>query len=80
MDLQMLKCFIASEIEETIQHFSIDRYAWLRSLTVVKLTLFNARREEETSRMMLSECERLREMSGFLRILLRRSKILLKSF
>jgi hypothetical protein len=55
MNLQKLKCFIASEIEETIQHFSIDIYAWLRSLTVAKLALFNAKRGEEASRIMLSE-------------------------
>ncbi|XP_060582162.1 uncharacterized protein LOC132738621 isoform X2 [Ruditapes philippinarum] len=55
MELRKLKNFIEKEIVEITQNFHIKDYAYLRTLVVSRLTLFNARRGEEASRMLLSE-------------------------
>ena len=55
--LKELKQYITSEIPIINTKFSVKQYAWLRSLVVSRLTLFNARRGEEASRMLLEEWE-----------------------
>nr|XP_022287160.1 uncharacterized protein LOC111099929 isoform X5 [Crassostrea virginica] len=57
MDIQKLKWFIHEEISQNVTNFSVERYAWLRTLIVSRLTLFNARRGEEASRMLRTEWE-----------------------
>ena len=54
-ELKKLQVFIAREIEETVENFEIKKYAWLRTLVVSRLTLYNGRRGEEPSRMLLSQ-------------------------
>ena len=44
---------IDSELEETVKLFTTEKYAWLRSLVVARLTLYNARRGEEPARMLV---------------------------
>lgn len=57
MELMKLKCFIKSEIADTVENFTKNSYSWLRTLIVGRLTLYNARRGEEPSRMLLKEWE-----------------------
>lgn len=57
MELNKLKCYLDYEIKETVEKFSIGKYASLRTLLVSKLTLFNARRGDEASRMLINEWE-----------------------
>lgn len=57
MDIQKLKWFIHEEISQNVTNFSVERYSWLRTLIVSRLTLFNARRGEEASRMLQTEWE-----------------------
>ena len=57
MDIQKLKWFIHEEISQNVTNFSVERYSWLRTLIVSRLTLFNARRGEEASRMLRTEWE-----------------------
>lgn len=52
-----VKEYIAGEISSTLKSYSVENFAWLRSLVVARLTLFNARRGEEASRILLSEWE-----------------------
>ncbi|KAJ8321147.1 hypothetical protein KUTeg_001272 [Tegillarca granosa] len=54
MELMNLKCFIRSEIADTVENFTRNSYSWLRTLFVGCLTLYNARRGEEPSRMLLN--------------------------
>lgn len=53
-DIQILKRYIS---EEFFTNFTMERYTWLRTLIVARLMLFNARRDEEASRMLSSEWE-----------------------
>lgn len=43
------------EIEESVDSFTAEKCAWLRSLVVARLTLYNARRGEEPARMLMKE-------------------------
>lgn len=52
-----LKEFIATEISFILKNYTVKNFAYLRSLVVARLTLFNARRGEEASRMLFSEWE-----------------------
>ena len=56
-ELKMLKDFISSEISQIVKVFDINQYTWLRSLVVCRLTLYNGRRGEEPSRMLLCQWE-----------------------
>lgn len=56
-DIQILKRYISEEISENVTNFTMERYTWLRTLIVARLTLFNARRGEEASRMLRTEWE-----------------------
>lgn len=58
-DIQILKRYIS---EEFFTNFTMERYTWLRTLIVARLMLFNARRDEEASRMLSSEWEDAEEM------------------
>lgn len=49
-----LKMFIQSEIDKVLAEENFD-YCWARSLAVTRLTIFNARRGEEPSRLLLKE-------------------------
>lgn len=55
--VRMLKEYINAEVAHFTANFTLKNYAWLRSLIVAKLTLYNARRGEEASRMLVSEWE-----------------------
>ena len=57
MDIQKLKWFIHEEISQNVTNFSVERYAWLRTLIVSRLTLLNARRGDQASRMLRTEWE-----------------------
>ena len=52
-----LKEYISAEIHDVLENYTVKKFAWLRSLVVARLTLFNARRGEEASRMLISEWE-----------------------
>ncbi|XP_053389498.1 uncharacterized protein LOC123565665 [Mercenaria mercenaria] len=54
-DLRVLKEYTSSEVTKITLASDIKKYSWLRSLIVSRLTLFNARRGEEPSRMLLEE-------------------------
>lgn len=54
-DMRKLKQFLIQEIDDTVGNFSLNQYTWLRSLVVARLTLYNARRGEEGSRLLLEE-------------------------
>lgn len=54
-EMRKLKQFLIQEIDDTVENFSLNRYTWLRSLVVARLTLYNARRGEEGSRLLLEE-------------------------
>lgn len=54
-DIMTLKRYISAEIEHTVNNFSLTYYTWLRSLVVARLTLYNARRGEEGSRLLVGE-------------------------
>ncbi len=56
-----MQTYIQSEIQVASQNFELSGYAWLRSLLVARLTLFNARRGEEGSRLLLEEWEDARQ-------------------
>jgi len=53
--LQKLRLFTLDEIQSVVHNFSTDKMTWLRSLIVSLLTLWNARRGEEGSRILISE-------------------------
>jgi hypothetical protein len=55
MELRKLKDFIENEIDRITTDFDVANYAYLRTLVVARLTLFNARRGEEASRLLLKE-------------------------
>lgn len=50
-----LKAYIQAEIAHSVKNFRIQDYSWLRSLIVARLTLYNARRGEEGSRILIEE-------------------------
>ncbi|XP_062599435.1 uncharacterized protein LOC134260926 [Saccostrea cucullata] len=50
--LTLLKEYISTEVQNVVGNFSMKNFAWLRSLVVARLTLFNERRGEEASRML----------------------------
>ena len=50
-----LKHFLVHEINETVENFSLSQCTWLRSLVVARLALYNTRRGEEGSRLLLEE-------------------------
>ncbi|XP_061182956.1 uncharacterized protein LOC133191225 [Saccostrea echinata] len=52
-----IKEYIAAEIPIILKDYTVKNFAWLRSLVVARLTLFNARRGEEASRLLISEWE-----------------------
>ena len=54
-ELKKLKSFTINEINKSVDHFDISQYSWLRSLLICRLTLYNGRRGEEGSRMLLSQ-------------------------
>ena len=54
-DMANLNNFIKMEIEESVDSFTAEKFAWLRSLVVARLTLYNARRGEEPARMLMKE-------------------------
>ncbi|XP_065926614.1 uncharacterized protein [Magallana gigas] len=54
-EMRKLKQFLIQEIDDTVENFSLNRYTWLRSLVVARLTLYHARRGEEGSRLLLEE-------------------------
>ena len=56
-ELKKMKCYVSSEIEYVTTNFNVKQYSWLRSLIVSRLTLFNARRGDEASRILVEEWE-----------------------
>ena len=56
-EMRQLSQFMNTEISNITENFELSRYSWLRSLVVCRLTLFNGRRGEEPSRMLVSEFE-----------------------
>lgn len=55
MDVRNLKDYMEKEILKLTSEFNISCYTNLRTLVVARLTLFNARRGEEASRILLKE-------------------------
>ncbi|XP_053376994.1 uncharacterized protein LOC123549558 [Mercenaria mercenaria] len=55
MDLRKLQDHIQHNIEKIVNNYELKDYKYLRTLVVSRLTLFNARRGEESPRMLLSE-------------------------
>ena len=53
--MMKLKNYIQSEIGYAVKNFTLHQYTWLRSLVVARLTLYNARRGEEGSRLLLEK-------------------------
>lgn len=56
MNKKNLKEYISTEISFTLKNYTVN-FASLRSVVVARITLFNARRGEEASRMLFSEWE-----------------------
>jgi hypothetical protein len=56
-ELQKLRLFMLSEIDVVVASFTEKKITWLRSLLVGLLTLWNARRGDEGSRILISEFE-----------------------
>ena len=54
-DMRKFKHFLVHEINETVENFLLSQCTWLRSLVVARLALYNARRGEEGSRLLLEE-------------------------
>ena len=54
-ELTKLKEFISKEITKCMTDFNHTKYAWLRSLIICRVTLFNGRRGEEGSRILETE-------------------------
>lgn len=54
-EIKKLKNFICGQLADTVDNFTIEKYKWLRTLIVARLTLFNARRGEEPSRITCKE-------------------------
>jgi len=54
-EIQKLRLFILSEMSTVVSNFVPEKITWLRSLVVSFLTLWNARRGEEGSRITLAE-------------------------
>ncbi|KAJ8321248.1 hypothetical protein KUTeg_001199 [Tegillarca granosa] len=54
-DMIKIHKYSKAEIDFTVKNFSISSYSWLRSLVVARLTLYNARRGEEGSRLLLED-------------------------
>ena len=52
---------ISSEIERTVENFTMDSYAYLRSLCISRLTLYNGRRGEEGARLTNKEYAEAKE-------------------
>lgn len=55
VQLENLRSYINGQIQGLNNNFDISQYTWLRSLIVTRLTLYNARRGEEGSRVLLQE-------------------------
>ena len=55
LNLENLRSYISGEIQGLTNDFDMTNYTWLRSLVVSRLTLYNARRGEEGSRILLKE-------------------------
>jgi hypothetical protein len=53
--LQNLRSFTLAEIKTVVNNFSPDQMTWLRSVVVSLLTLWNARRGDEGSRILITE-------------------------
>ena len=53
--LVKLRLFTLAEINSVVQNFTTDQMTWLRSLVVSLLTLWNARRGDEGSRILVTE-------------------------
>lgn len=45
----------SAEVQRVSEHFGLSNYPYLPSLTVARLTLFNDRKGDEPSRMLLTE-------------------------
>lgn len=56
-DIKTLKTYIDNSITYVTSNFEKNKYATLRNLVAARLTLYNARRGEEASRMLLKEYE-----------------------
>ena len=54
-EMEKLKIFTQAEIARITQAFDQKQYAWLRSLVVSRITLYNGRRGEEGSRLLIKE-------------------------
>ena len=54
-ELKKLNLFISTEIAETTARFNVEKYTWLRSLIVCRLTLYNGRRGDEPSRLLKTQ-------------------------
>ena len=55
MEMKKLKAFTTLELSKIVENFDKSKYCWLRSLLVCRLTLYNGRRGEEGSRLLLSQ-------------------------
>ncbi|XP_046583081.1 uncharacterized protein LOC124290425 [Haliotis rubra] len=57
--LKILKDYIRSELTRLCYNkpFHVKKYTWLRSLVVARLTLYNGRRGDEPSRLLVKEWE-----------------------
>ena len=56
-NIAKLHKFIKEHMVSLCDNFSLRDYAFLRNITVCRLTLYNARRGEEAARMMITEYE-----------------------
>ena len=54
-ELTKLKEFISKKINKCMTDFNHNKYAWLRSLIICRVTLFNGSRGEEGSRILETE-------------------------
>lgn len=54
-ELETLRAYISEQIWGLTNDFDVTSYTWLRSLVVSRLTLYNARRGEEGSRILLEK-------------------------
>lgn len=56
-ELKKMKHYISHRLKDLEKNFEISDYSTLRSLVVCRLTLYNGRRGEEPSRMLVKEWE-----------------------
>ncbi|XP_053374369.1 uncharacterized protein LOC128546963 [Mercenaria mercenaria] len=55
--VRQVKEYITVEMNHVVSEYTLKHYAWLRSLVVARLTLYNARRREAAARLLMREWE-----------------------